>query len=161
MLFLWLCNIYISLVPGCIKSQDRLITTRLTGLVFNPQISWLGLLLKYITPKPRPKQKYWLCYFNDIFGLSCTNAFLILIKSFHIVKLLFVLAMLLRPKFGSNTMHTFTTEWTAMVVAHCILLHRICYMSISASLTQPKADTNSTIWNDLIYILTMHLCKYM
>ena len=63
--------------------------------------------------------------------------------------------MLLRPKFGSNTIHTFSTEWTAMVVTHCIELHRIIYLYVNFGLTNTgtaKADTNSTIWNDLVYI---------
>ena len=47
----------------------------------------------------------------------------------------------LRPHIGLNIIHTFSTAWTAMAVAHCIVLHRIIYMTILASLKHPKQIT--------------------
>ena len=49
-------------------------------------------------------------------------------------------SVLRRLKFWSNIIHTFSTEWKAMVVEYGIVLHGIIYtsMSILASLTQPK-----------------------
>ena len=65
------------------------------------------------------------------------------------------MCVLLRPKFDVNSMHTFTTEQAAMIGAHCIVLHRIIYMSISASVTHPKQIT-ALQYEKISILLTMH-----